>query len=199
MEVDGRPTVGIQRSLQSLQIGVLWAHFFDQLGFRVVLSPPTNSRISSLGIEAMTAETCYPVKVSHGHVKELAGKTRYVFLPSIINMSTPEDSEAGFYCPLLQANHYMVREALDLDSDTIIGPIIHLKYDFSTLAVELSEQLSDKPGRSRSEIKKALEYALEKQDQFVKEMYRKGEEILEALESEKPLPKSEWLPCPWIS
>jgi predicted nucleotide-binding protein (sugar kinase/HSP70/actin superfamily) len=187
MEVDGRPTVGMQRALYSLQSGVLWAHFFDRLGFRLVLTPPTNSRISSLGIEAMTAETCYPVKVSHGHVKELIGKTRYLYLPSMVNMRTPEDSEAGFCCPLVQANHYMVREALDLDKDSILSPIIHLKYDTPTLALELGEQLSRRLGKSRSEIRKALEHALEKQDGFTRAMYEEGKEIVGAHSPENPL------------
>jgi predicted CoA-substrate-specific enzyme activase len=30
IEVDGRPTVGMQRSLYTMQTGVLWAHFFDR-------------------------------------------------------------------------------------------------------------------------------------------------------------------------
>jgi len=38
-EVDRRPTVGMQRSLYGLHTSVLWAHFFDQLGFRLVLTP----------------------------------------------------------------------------------------------------------------------------------------------------------------
>ncbi|MCX5878235.1 MAG: acyl-CoA dehydratase activase-related protein, partial [Deltaproteobacteria bacterium] len=58
MEVEGRPTVGMQRSLYTLQTGVMWAHFFDRLGYRLVLTPSTNSQISSSGIESMTAETC---------------------------------------------------------------------------------------------------------------------------------------------
>ena len=40
-EIDGRPTVGMIRALYGLQTSVLWAHFFDQLGFRLVLTPPT--------------------------------------------------------------------------------------------------------------------------------------------------------------
>jgi len=187
MEVDGRPTVGMQRALYSLQTEVLWAHFFDRLGFRLVLTPPTNTHISSLGIEAMTAETCYPVKVSHGHVKELIGKTRYLYLPSMINMRTPKDSERGFYCPLIQANQYMVREALDLDKDSILSPIIHLKYDTPTLALELGEQLSRRLGKSGSEIRKALEYALERQDGFIRAMYEKGKEIIDTHGPESPL------------
>jgi predicted CoA-substrate-specific enzyme activase len=187
MEVDGRPTVGMQRALYSLQSGVLWAHFFERLGFRTILTPPTNSHISSSGIEAMTAETCYPVKVSHGHVKELIGKTRYLYLPSMINMRTPEDSETGFYCPLVQANQYVVRNALDLNKDSILSPIIHLKYDTPTLALELGEQLSRRLGKSRLEIRKALEYAMERQDVFIRAMHEKGKEIMDTHRPESPL------------
>jgi len=187
MEVEGRPTVGMQRSLYTLQTGVLWAHFFERLGFRVVLTAPTNARISSAGIEVMTAETCYPIKVSHGHVKELEGKTRYLFLPSIVNMSTPTESESGFYCPLVQANQYMVRMALDLKRENLLNPVLHLKHDLPTLALQLAEQLSSRLGRSRVEIRKALEYAMERQDQFIQEMHRRGKEILETHDPEKPL------------
>ncbi len=187
MKVDGRPTIGMQRALYFHQTGVLWAHFFDRLGFRLVLTPPTNSHISSSGIEAMNAETCYPVKVSHGHVKELIGKTSYLYLPSIVNVRTPEDSEKGFYCPLVQANQYMVRSALDLDRDSILSPVIHLKYDTPSLSMELGEQLSKRLGKSRLEIRKALEYALERQNEFIRAMHEKGKEIMATHSHESPL------------
>jgi predicted CoA-substrate-specific enzyme activase len=187
MEVDGRPTVGMQRSLYTLQTGVLWAHFFDRLGFRLVLTPPTNSKISSSGIEAMTAETCYPVKVSHGHVIELVGKTNYLYLPSIITMPTPVEHETGFYCPMVQANQYMLRVALDLNNENLLNPIIHLKYDPSTLAVELSEQISAKLGRNRRQIREAVVYALEREKAFANEMFQKGKEIVDAQDPERPL------------
>jgi predicted CoA-substrate-specific enzyme activase len=156
MKVDGRPTVGMQRSLYTLQTGVLWAHFFDRLGFRLVLTPPTNSQISR-------------------------------FLPIIINMPTPEEKETGFYCPLVQSNEYMVRMALDLDSSMILNPILHMKYDASTLALELEQQISTKMNLSKSAIKKALEYALDRQDEFIKAIYKKGKEIMDAHDPEKPM------------
>lgn len=187
LESDGRPTVGMQRALYTLQTGVLWAHFFDRLGLRLVLTPPTNSEISSSGIEAMTAETCYPVKVSHGHVKELAGKTRYLFLPVLVNMPTPAGRETGFFCPLVQANQYMVRMALDLKKEGLLSPILHLKHDRSTLALELSEQISEKIGRSKSEIRKALDYALERQERFAGELREKGRQIVEGYDPERPM------------
>jgi len=65
--------------------------------------------------------------------------------------------------------------------------VIHLKYDPSTLATSLSEQLSSRIGRSKSQIREALDYALERQDQFITEMYKKGEDILEGQDPSRPL------------
>jgi predicted nucleotide-binding protein (sugar kinase/HSP70/actin superfamily) len=135
----------------------------------------------------MTAETCYPVKVSHGHVRDLAGKTRYLFLPVIVDMPTPMNSEKGYYCPLLQSNQYMTRMALSLDKETIIGPVIHLKQDQSDIAIELSDQVSKSLGKSSKEIRRALAHAMDKQDSFINEIYQKGLEIMASHNAEDPL------------
>jgi predicted nucleotide-binding protein (sugar kinase/HSP70/actin superfamily) len=127
------------------------------------------------------------VKVSHGHVKELMGKTRYLFIPSIITIPTPKPSEAGFYCPMLQANSYMVRMALHIDPVLILNPVVHLKYDPDTIALEISEQIQSKLRVTKAEIKKAIYFALEKDDQFAREMYRRGQEILEGQNSGDPV------------
>ncbi|MGB5921319.1 MAG: acyl-CoA dehydratase activase, partial [Syntrophobacteria bacterium] len=76
---DGKPTIGIPRTLHLLQHSILWSHFWTKLGFAVVLSPKTDQEISVAGIESMTSETCYPIKVFQGHVKTLMGQTRYLF------------------------------------------------------------------------------------------------------------------------
>lgn len=187
MEINNRPTVGMQRALYGHQLGIMWAHFFDRLGFRLVLTPPTNAHISKTGIETMVAETCYPVKISHGHIKELMGKTKYLFIPSIITMPTPEPSEVGYYCPIVQSNSYMVRMALGIDQSSILSPVIHLKYDPDTLALEISEQIQSKLGVRKAEIKKALYYAMDRQNQFVTELYQKGRKILEGQHPNEPI------------
>ncbi|MBW2107341.1 MAG: CoA activase [Deltaproteobacteria bacterium] len=187
LEVDGRATVGMQRALYTHQSAVLWAHFFDQLGLRLVLTPPTNSRISSLGIETMIAETCYPIKVSHGHARVLAGRTRYVFLPTIIDIPTPQEGETGYYCPLVQSNSYMLQSALGLDRGAIWNPILHLKQDPDTLALVLSEILTPALGVSRKKIRSAFEYGLERQGEFVEAMWERGRRIITAHDPGAPL------------
>ncbi|HOG16072.1 MAG TPA: acyl-CoA dehydratase activase [Syntrophales bacterium] len=187
LEVEGRPTVGMQRSLYTLQTGVFWAHFFDRLGYRLVLTPSTNGRISSAGIESMTAETCYPVKVSHGHVGELLGKTRFIFLPGIVTMPTPVEQETGFTCPLVQANPFMVRAALGIGGQGVLNPILHLKHDLSTLALELAEQMAASIRRSRRRIREAAEAALEEQRRFNQALFEKGREVLESHDPAEPM------------
>lgn len=184
---DGMPTVGMQRSLYTFQTGVLWAHFFSKLGFKLVLTPPTNSRISSLGIETMTAETCYPIKVSHGHIKLLDERTHFLFLPIIIDMPTPQESESGFYCPLVQANAFMVQFALDIDRRKVIDPIIRMNQDPAAMGIELADQLSGKLGRTRKQIITALESSLEMQQAFISEIFTTGGKILEDDKQDKPI------------
>jgi predicted CoA-substrate-specific enzyme activase len=187
LEAAGRPTVGMQRALYGVHSSVLWAHFFDHLGFRLVLTPATTQQISKSGIESMVAETCYPVKVSFGHVRELAGKTRFLFLPTLIDMPVPHPSEMGYYCPMVQSNAYMVRSAFNLDRTTLLCPSLHLKYDTGLLATELYDQIRENLGVTRAQVKKALHYALERQNQYLKELQRKGRDILENLPPHEPL------------
>lgn len=179
MEIEGRPTIGMQRALYGHQTAILWAHFFDRLGFRLVLTPPTCPIISKKGIEKAVDGACYPVKVSHGHIEKLIGKTRYLFIPSLITMPTPKPSEIGYYCPMVQSNSYMVRSALAVERTSILNPVIHLKFAPETLATELFEQMGRRLGFTRGLIMRALSYALDKQREFILDMYQRGRTILE--------------------
>ncbi|UCE51155.1 MAG: hypothetical protein JSV31_18045 [Desulfobacterales bacterium] len=187
MEIEGRPTIGMQRALYGHHTAILWAHFFDRLGYRLVLTPPTNARISAKGVEKAVDGVCYPVKVSYGHMEQLTGKTRYLFIPSLIRMPTPKPSETGYYCPMVQSNSYMVRMAFGPNRASILNPVIHLKHDRDTLAVEIYRQIGAKLGLSKGLIKKSLHHALERQRQFVTDMHQQGNKILRKLDSDEPI------------
>ncbi len=187
MEVDGRPTVGMMRALYGIHGCLLWAHFFDQLGFRLVLSPPTNESISRIGIETMTAETCYPVKVSHGHARLLMGRTRHLFLPIPLDMTTPHKSERGYYCPMVQSNTYMIRAALGIPAEAVLSPVLNLRADADMLALDFHAQMGRRLGVGKSRVRQALKQALERQDRFVKELHRAGDHILKSIGADEPL------------
>jgi predicted CoA-substrate-specific enzyme activase len=187
MEMDGRPTVGMQNALYGHQTGILWAHFFDALGFRMVMSPPTNTQHVNSGVEYAVDGACFPVKVSHGHVMHLAGNTAFLFLPSLIDMPTPRPAERGCYCPMVSSNSYMVRAGLGLESRNLLKPVLCLKNDPGILALELARQLKSKLGVSKAAIKKAFTHALHRQEQFVSDVHRRGRQLLSNHRDEEPL------------
>ena len=187
LEVNGRPTVGMMRSLYGIQASVLWAHFFDRLGFRLVLTPPTNEEISKKGIEAMLGETCYPVKVSHGHARLLLGQTRYLFMPTPVDMATPRPSERGYYCPMVQSNTFMIRAALGIGAQSVLNPCLRLKSDPEMLALDIYEQMGGRLEVGKSQVRDALHHAMEKQRQFVEALHCRGVDIMRSHKPDEPL------------
>jgi predicted CoA-substrate-specific enzyme activase len=187
LEVNGRPTVGLHRSLYMHQTGILWAHFFDALGFQPVFTPPTNTPISRTGIEHAEEGVCFPVKVFHGHIRELIDKTRYLFLPSLLNMPTARDEEIGRYCPMVMSSGYMARMALNVSPSALLNPSLHMKYHCDALAAEMTEQLKPKLGLRRGIVKEALQHGLDKQERFSAELLRCGKAILARRSEKDPL------------
>ena len=186
-EINGRPTVGLHSSLYMHQTGILWSHFFNALGYQPVFTPPTNTRISKSGIEHAEEGVCYPVKVSHGHIRELIGKTRYLFLPSLLNMPTARPEEVGRYCPMVMSGGYMARMALAINPAVVLSPAVHLKYPFEALAEELFHQLRPKLKLRKRLVRKALRHGLEKQEGFSADLLRHGKKILAHRSEKEPL------------
>jgi predicted nucleotide-binding protein (sugar kinase/HSP70/actin superfamily) len=81
----------------------------------------------------------------------------------------------------------MVNAALNIDKKSVIGPVLHLKNDPSTLAIELSEQIGARIGRSLSEIREALFYAIKRQKAFLDEIHNTGREILKGQDPDEPV------------
>jgi len=186
--VKKRPTIGMQRTLYTLQTAILWAQFFDKLGLRLVLTPPTNTNIAKLGISIASFESCYPIKNSFGHLKLLANNTKYIFIPSMIDMPLSKDAEGGLYCPMVQSNSYMSRAIIKMDTySTILEPIIHLKYNPAILANELHKQIGKQLNKSKSDIKKALYHAFDIQNNFIRKLHKIGDNYIKSQNKNEPI------------
>jgi len=179
---EGKPTVGVQQALVFFSMGVLWTHFLTRLGLQVVISPSTNYRISRLGIESTNTETCYPVKISHGHVRTLTEVSDFLFLPNMITMKTPQPQEVGYFCPLVEMNQFMVRSALSLDPGKLFAPTLHMKHEDPRIVQELYEHIGKKLGRSRKQVADAFFEGQAAQDRFEEEIRREGERIVRSLD-----------------
>ncbi len=88
-KVDGEP-IGIPKILNMHELLPFWKSFFSELGFSVVLSDITNKKIIREGVENIIVETCFPIKLAHGHILNIISKgIKRIFIPSIINLKKP--------------------------------------------------------------------------------------------------------------
>lgn len=183
-----RGVVGIPRIMYFFEQLPFWTRFFKELGYRVVLSDPTNKHIINDGLEKVLAESCFPVKVSHGHIINLMNKdVDFIFVPSIIGLKKVyKGFSEAIVCPYGQALPYMLEKALDLDKQDrvkILQPVVTFSRGTRGISNSLRSMASDLNVRYK-EISKAVRAAEEAQDEFYKSCQKRGLEILGSLREE---------------
>ncbi len=176
-----RKKIGIPRCLSFYEFFPYWATFFENLGFEVVLSDPTNKGIIHQGVEVVLSETCFPVKVAHGHVLNLLKKNvDYIFLPSLINMKKEDDyNKENYSCPYVQALPYVIRAAInfkDSNAQLITFPV-HFQLDRNILLRSLLK-LGGELKVNSTQIKNAMAKAEACQEEFGRRLLLKGNEVL---------------------
>jgi len=189
MEIEGRPTVGMQSALYGHQTCIFWAYFFDCLGLRLVMTPPTDGRVNHHvdPDEATGAYECIPLKISLSHVKKIIGKTRYIFLPSLITMPTTGRRESGSCCYLIQGSPYLTKMVFGMEGESILSPVVHFKSGANTLASELFQQMGAELRVDKGMVKAAVYHALKRQDGYRKELHEKGHKIISGHSEGEPL------------
>ena len=164
-------TVGIPLGLSFHETLPYWTGFWESLGFRVLVSPDTNRKLIRQGTAATHAETCFPVKVFHGHVDALRElNPDFIFLPALINMNLDgSESEHNFNCPLSQAVPFLIRSAFGKKLPKMISPSLHMQYGTASLLKELKPAL--RPLKvSTAEIRRALQLAEARQKAYEEEL-----------------------------
>ncbi len=178
------PTIGIPRLLHFHELMPFWKAFFTALGFRIIFSDPTNKRLIHKGVEKIVAETCFPIKIAHGHLLDLIDKgVDKIFLPSVVSMPLSHPSlDRSFACPYVQAFPYAVKSAIDFTAYgvEVISPVIHFGWEQKNLEQALIK-MGRELGKEGDEIRVAVEKALAAQASFYASMKRRGKEVLQDL------------------
>jgi predicted CoA-substrate-specific enzyme activase len=177
------PVIGIPLLLNFHELMPYWRTFFTALGFRVVLSDRTNRRLIHKGVANVVAETCFPIKVAHGHLLDLIDKgVHTVFLPSLISMPLSHPSlDRSFACPYVQSFPYAVRSAIDFKSYgvKVLMPIIH--FDDPKDMEKVLTRMGSELGKGSEGIREAMGKAKAAQDNFYATLKRRGKEVLQNL------------------
>ncbi|MCK5558530.1 MAG: CoA activase, partial [Candidatus Hydrogenedentes bacterium] len=178
--------IGVPRVLFFHELLPMWITFFQELGYDVELSSPTNKKLIHNGVEKVVSETCFPVKVAHGHILDLIQKgIKQIFLPHIVNLwrtGVEDPSAETFNCPYVQTAPYTIRSAFDFDElgVELVSPVIHLGKEKKPMSESLKEFASHLDVSYR-EVRSAFERGVKAQRNFYSELLRKGKEVLGSL------------------
>ncbi|HYA31513.1 MAG TPA: acyl-CoA dehydratase activase-related protein, partial [Thermodesulfovibrionales bacterium] len=154
-----------------------WSTLLWELGFDVEVSPKTNKEIVNIGAESVLAETCFPVKVAHGHIQYLLRQgIKTILIPSFVNMNNAADEfENGFACPLTQTIPYAAKVAHP-DAEILV-PIVNLRSGKRVLETEIARVL--RPfGIKKNAVINAMKTAEKAQTQFSEAIKAKGKDAL---------------------
>ncbi|MFB3897626.1 MAG: acyl-CoA dehydratase activase [bacterium] len=182
---DQKKKVGLPRILHFYEYYPFWQEFFIQLGCEVVLSDKSNTHIIHEGIETVAAETCFPVKLAHGHILNLLQKkVDYLFLPNIINLWREPDQkfELNHYCPYVQSFPHLVYSGIDFDKYQVkvLQPIIHFQREINQLRKSLSG-VAESLDKANWELDQALLAAAQNQENFYHSVREAGKKAIQDL------------------
>jgi len=187
------PTVGIPQTLSTFSHAPLWQTFMANLGCQIRLSRPTDETIRETSGALVGAEYCFPAKLAHGHVAQLAEDedVDFLFMPHIVSEPVPDGYSNAFFCPVICAIPAMGRSALRVagkeGAEKILSPPMDFRWDLKRQVKELTQILAEPLGVSGRRIRKAWESALAAQESFMDSCKREGETLTERLgKDDKP-------------
>ncbi len=156
-------TIGIPYALYLIEEQSLWHHFFNRLGIRTLSSENLKDPIK-IGKNLARAEFCAPMSAFYGHVKYLAEKADYIFLPIYLDSKNKEKDTNRFYCYYTQFAPSLVSSVKGLNiRNRVIMPLID---PFNLLTkVELYRALKPILNLSYWAISSAYDDALEYYDE----------------------------------
>ncbi len=178
------PTVGIPRTLLVYDYAPLLIGFLNALDAKVVLSSKTTNEIIEQSVELSHTDSCFPVKLAHGHVAAL-GSADFILYPCAIRLGSKDGDENQKYsCPLIQASPFIISHVLNV-KDRLLAPII----DFSRGDKDTINSFTEaavKMGFSKRAGKKAAIAGIKAQQRFQENLATLGNRLLAQLrESDK--------------
>ena len=177
--------VGLPRAILVYDFAPLLIGYLNSLGVKVILSNRTNKEIVERSIENAYTDSCFPIKLLHGHAASLKD-TDYIVFPCSIRLGLKEGDENQKYaCPLVQASPFIVRNVLGLENKLLI-PILDFSRGNDDVIKNLKE-IGQKMGFSASVAEKAALAGLESQRRYEADRAEAGSRLLEKLKESHKL------------
>lgn len=183
-EPSGHPilTYGIPRALNMYENFPFWCTLLTSLGFRVVLSSPSNFRMYEKGISTVMSENiCFPAKMVHGHIMDLMekGVDRILYPMVIFEENEYPGSVKSFNCPVVTGYPDLIKSAIDPLSSGIPMDIPAISFKNQGLLKDQLYLFFKKFGLKYQQVARATEMALSEQKQVSLKLRAMGQALIE--------------------
>ncbi|MHB1133176.1 MAG: acyl-CoA dehydratase activase [Chloroflexota bacterium] len=177
------PTVGVPRALMTFDLAPLLLSYLNELGVKVRLSIATNKHVIERSLEFAYTDSCFPLKLLHGHVADLVAEgADFILIPNAIRMGRKTGEEDQRYsCPLVQAAPYILSSVFGLEG-RLLDPLIDLSRG-DELVVDGLGRLAEKLGIDEERGRAAARGALRRQSAFEVDLRAAGRRFLAELEA----------------
>ncbi|MBQ4381757.1 MAG: 2-hydroxyacyl-CoA dehydratase [Oscillospiraceae bacterium] len=100
---EGRRSVGIPMCLNMYELLPFWHRLFTELGFDVIVSPPSDRKLFISGQHTIPSDTvCFPAKLAHGHIEHLLRENvDAIFYPCMSYNVDEGRGDNHFNCPVV--------------------------------------------------------------------------------------------------
>ncbi len=174
-------TYGIPRALNMYENFPFWCTLLTSLGFKVILSSPSNFRMYEKGISTVMSENiCFPAKMVHGHIIDLIEKGVDRILYPMVVFEEKEHPGAfnSFNCPVVTGYPDLIKSAID--------PLTHgTPLDIPAISFKNHSLLKDqlylffkKFGIKYQQIARATEKAIREQKKVSLQLREMGQKLL---------------------
>jgi predicted CoA-substrate-specific enzyme activase len=121
-------TIGLPAAVPIFEDIPFWKKFFDGLSIRTVTSEGFSDGLKE-GKQIARAEFCAPMAALHGHVKHLAERSDYIFLPFCLEKRSGQTGVKRQYCYYSQFSPSILSSAFDQEyADKFLMPLVHSVY-----------------------------------------------------------------------
>lgn len=176
-----RGKIGIPLALNMYELLPFWHTFFTALGFEVISSGFSDSKLYTLGQHTIPSDTvCYPAKLVHGHIEKLIKQDiPTIFYPCMSYNIDENKGDNHYNCPIVAYYPEVVANNIStIKTKTFIYDYlgIHDKKIFTKkIQTILAKYFKD---IKASEIKEATEKAYAEYDNYLQQIRDEGAKII---------------------
>ena len=181
--------VGLPRVLSFWETMPFWKTFWRSLGFQVVISDRTTRESYESGLSAVTSDTiCFPAKIVHGHLRNLAEKkVDFIFMPSITTVPSENTEETSqSMCAVVKGYPIVIRNSDNPEKQYQIpfeAPLFHW-YSDADRKQQLSEYMKKQFDIPPNVTSEAIKMGDRAQESFQRKLKDEGSKIINEVEKQ---------------